>query len=219
MVGDNRDVAKATGGGGYLTWAFMSFQGGYQNKYMIDKDCVARKVDSVLVLLFCKSQTHSQLVPRLISPGLVVDQSHRRGVASWQWYAIQCRISWSTLLSNLKRNLNWIYNHLPSKVYHNTYPFPNLNGCTVEVWEWLDNFKSHFMLHVIPHPWWRHQMETSSALLALCTGNSPVTGEFPAQRPVTRSFDVFFDLRLNKRLSKRSWGWWFETPSRSLWRP
>ena len=48
---------------------------------------------------------------------------------------------------------------------------------------------------------WRHQMETFSALLALCTGNSPVTGEFPAQRPVTRSFDVFFDLRINKSLS------------------
>ena len=45
-------------------------------------------------------------------------------------------------------------------------------------------------------------METFSALMAICVGNSPVTGEFPAQRPVTRSFDVFFDLRLNKRLSK-----------------
>ena len=44
--------------------------------------------------------------------------------------------------------------------------------------------------------WWRHQMETFSALLALCAGNSPVTGEFPSQRPVTRSFDVFFDLCL-----------------------
>ena len=43
-------------------------------------------------------------------------------------------------------------------------------------------------------------------------------GEFPTQRPVTRSFDVFFDLRLNKPLSKQSWGWWFETLSRSLWR-
>ena len=43
-------------------------------------------------------------------------------------------------------------------------------------------------------------------------------GEFPAQRPVTRSFDVFFDLRLNKRLSKQPWGWWLETPSWSLWR-
>ena len=61
--------------------------------------------------------------------------------------------------------------------------------------------------------WWRHQMETFSVFLALCAGNSPVTGEFPAQRPVTRSFDVFFDLRLNNRLSKQSWGWWFETPS------
>ena len=66
--------------------------------------------------------------------------------------------------------------------------------------------------------WWRHQMETFSALLALYAGNSPVPGEFPTQRPVTRSFDVFFDLRLNKRLSKQAWGWWFETPSRPLWR-
>ena len=61
-------------------------------------------------------------------------------------------------------------------------------------------------------------METFSALLAVCAGNSPVTGEFPAQRPVTRSFNIFFDLRLNKRLSKQWWGWWFETPSRSSWR-
>ena len=66
--------------------------------------------------------------------------------------------------------------------------------------------------------WWRHQMETFSALLALCAGDSPVSGEFPSQRPVTRSFDVFFDLRLNKRLSKQSWGWWLETPPCSLWR-
>ena len=66
--------------------------------------------------------------------------------------------------------------------------------------------------------WWRHQMETFSALLAICSGNSPITSEFPAQRPVTRSFDAFFDLRLNKRLSKQWRGWWFETPSCPLWR-
>ena len=66
--------------------------------------------------------------------------------------------------------------------------------------------------------WWRHQMETFSALLAICAGNSPVTGEFPAQRPGTRSFDVSFDLRLNKRLGKQSGGWWFGTLSRPLWR-
>ena len=66
--------------------------------------------------------------------------------------------------------------------------------------------------------WWRHQMETFSALLAIGAGNSPVPGESPTQRPVTRSFDVFSDLRLNKRLSKQSWGWWLETLSRPFWR-
>ena len=61
--------------------------------------------------------------------------------------------------------------------------------------------------HIWIRSWWRHQMETFSALLATCAGNSSVPGEFPAQRPVTRSFYVFFDLRLNKRLSKQWWGW------------
>ena len=75
--------------------------------------------------------------------------------------------------------------------------------------------------------WWRHQMETFFALLALYEGNSPVTGEPPpppppppththTQRPVTQSFDVFFDLCLNKRLGKPSWRRWFETPSRVM---
>ena len=71
---------------------------------------------------------------------------------------------------------------------------------------------------VFLYPWWRHQMETISALLTICAGNSPVTGVFHAQRLVTRSFDVFCDLRLNKRLSKKWWSWWFETPSHPLWR-
>ena len=71
---------------------------------------------------------------------------------------------------------------------------------------------------VLDLAWWRHQMETFSALLAICAGNPPGTGEVPAQRPVTRSFDVFFDLHLNKWLSKESWGLWFETQTRPLWR-
>ena len=66
--------------------------------------------------------------------------------------------------------------------------------------------------------WWRHQMETFPALLALCAGNSPVPVNSPHKRPVTWSFDVFFDLCLNKRLSKQPWGWWFETLAWSLWR-
>ena len=61
-------------------------------------------------------------------------------------------------------------------------------------------------------------METFSALLAIWAGNWPVPAEFPAQTPETRSFDVFFDLRLIKRLSNQSWGWWFEASSRPLWR-
>ena len=66
--------------------------------------------------------------------------------------------------------------------------------------------------------WWRHQMETFSALLALGAGISPVTDVFPLQRPETRSFDVFFDRRLNKSFIKQMRDWWFHTPSRSLWR-
>ena len=60
-------------------------------------------------------------------------------------------------------------------------------------------------------------MEAFSSLPALCAGNAPVTGEFLSQKPVTRGFDVFFDLRLNKRLRKQSRRRWLETPSRSLW--
>ena len=69
----------------------------------------------------------------------------------------------------------------------------------------------------------RSDMMTSSngnifrATSHLC-GEFTGSGDFPTQRPVTRSFDVFFDLCLNKRLNKQPWGWWFETPSWSLWR-
>ena len=73
-------------------------------------------------------------------------------------------------------------------------------------------------LKACDNPWWRHQTETFSALLSIGTGNSPVAGEIPAERPVTRRFDVLFDLCLNKRLRKQLWGWWFETPSRPLLR-
>ena len=79
-------------------------------------------------------------------------------------------------------------------------------------YDMISNIKFHIFT------WWRHQIETISALLALCAGNPSVTGEFPSQRPVTWSCDAFFDLHPNKRLSKQSWRGWFETPSRSLWR-
>ena len=83
----------------------------------------------------------------------------------------------------------------------------------------INSFRAQIQLliHYSCLVWWRHPMETFYALLAHCAGNSPVPGEFPTQRPVTRSFGVFFDLRLNKRLSKQAWCWWFLTPSRPLW--
>ena len=60
-------------------------------------------------------------------------------------------------------------------------------------------------------------METFSMSLAFGAGNSPVTREFSTERPVAWSFNVFFDLHLNKWLSKQSWGWWFEMPWHPLW--
>ena len=79
------------------------------------------------------------------------------------------------------------------------------------------SFTSHTASNV-EFSWWRHQMEQFSALLAICAGSSPVPGDFPAQRPVTRSFDVFFDLQSDKRLSKQWWGWCVKTPSCPLLR-
>ena len=64
--------------------------------------------------------------------------------------------------------------------------------------------------------WWKNTCSLVS--IANHSDVRPVSGEFPAQRPVTRSYNVFFHLCLNKWLSKQSWGWWFETPSPSLWR-
>ena len=57
-------------------------------------------------------------------------------------------------------------------------------------------------LNLMVLPWWRHQMETFSALLALCEEISMVTSEYPSQRPVKSSFDVFFDLCLNKKVQQ-----------------
>ena len=100
------------------------------------------------------------------------------------------------------------------------------NGSILYMYAWQYS-KAHIIIHncndlngfnVYDDSLWRHKIETFSALLAICAGNSPVTGEFHAQRPVTRNFDVFFDLRLNKRLSEQWWGRWLETSSHPLWR-
>ena len=82
-----------------------------------------------------------------------------------------------------------------------------------------------YAAHRVGHATWPAKMKTMMAsangsifhVNGLCVGNSPVTGEFPVQRPVTRSFDVVFFCARNTRLSKQLAGWWFQTPSRS-WR-
>ena len=86
-------------------------------------------------------------------------------------------------------------------------------------WEYLH---TTVMFYKLSRTWYKSMMTSSNGNIFRVTGplcgEFTGPGEFPTQRPVTRSFDVFFDLRLNKRLSKQPWGWWFETRSWSLWR-
>ena len=95
-----------------------------------------------------------------------------------------------------------------------SFPRPLKNSGNPKALVWLFEFRSCRKCRT----WWRHQMEMFSSLLAIYAGNSQVTGKFPTQRPLTWIFDVFFDMRRNKWLSKQWWGWWFETLWRSLWR-
>ena len=83
---------------------------------------------------------------------------------------------------------------------------------------WQCDRRTTRVVPAIAIAWWCHQMETFSTLLAFCEGNSPVTGEFPSQMPVARSFDVFFGLCLNHQLNKQWRHWWFEMPSCLSWR-
>ena len=135
----------------------------------------------------------------------------------WSFHAILV----SLLVENGETRIENVISVIVSKnmKYTCLAKHPLLAHVNVKLVGFLDNVFALFTnIRFIEYSWWRHQMQTFSALLAICAGNSPVPGEFPAQRPVTRSFDVFFDLRLNKRLSKQPWGWWFETASWSLWR-
>ena len=102
-----------------------------------------------------------------------------------------------------------LYDCINSLMLHMHSSLIKMEYCRVDLWQDLP--KARFWI-----------MTSSNGNIFRVTGplwgNSPATGEFPSQRPVTQSFDVFFDLCLYKRLSKQFWGWWFETPSRSLWR-
>ena len=86
------------------------------------------------------------------------------------------------------------------------WPVTNTNFYSAQFTKYLMSLRRRSLLsfRAESYLWWRHQMETFSALLTLCAGYSPATSEFPSQRPVKQKFDVFFDMRLNKRLSKQS---------------
>ena len=68
----------------------------------------------------------------------------------------------------------------------------------------------------------KNMMTSSNGNIFRVTGHLCEEFTCPRWIPRTKASDAelwcFFDLRLNKRLSKQSWGWWFETQSRLLWR-
>ena len=139
------------------------------------------------------------------------DRTQRYWCLPGKWFRYKLTIEesnmiWSKIVANF--NISNTRSNRPSSVFF------DILGVILAAshWSYQGYLKSlrEQILDFLLESWRRHQMETFLALL--------VPGEFPTQRPVTRSFDVFFDLRPNKRLSTQSWGWWSETPSHSFWR-
>ena len=136
----------------------------------------------------------------------IIRPTHQRSSGAWVW---MCSFIYGTKKSFSLFNV---------KAGNASYSIKVIHVDCLSAWLRKEASKEELYLLLTEITWWRHQMETFSVLLAICAGNSPVIGEVPTQKPVTRSFDVFFNLRLNNRLSKHSWGWWFEMPSHPLWR-
>ena len=117
----------------------------------------------------------------------------------------------------LHRKLSWTHSYTQVQYFKQAsivrssvefFHMKNINCNKILVFMWLLFNLFIYSLDLIEPtssssimPWWRHPMETFSAFLAICAGNSPATAEFLAQRPVKRRFDVFFDLCLNKRVN------------------
>ena len=126
----------------------------------------------------------------------------------WIWINTSCEFIVNDCISTTKQSTT-----KPCAYFYCTCLWPDANGW-VEGYYRSNKTESLFVPTVAA----KHDAVIKWKLFRV-TG--PLCGEFTghrlilAQRPVTRNFDVFYDLRLNKRLSKQSWGWWFETSSRS----
>ena len=143
----------------------------------------------------------------------------------------RCEIYWNQVLSR-KWICSWSNAHRPETnlTYCQRDPlWLNINEIKIESLSFKkkhlkmsseNDHHSMWWLFIISALWCRHEMETFFTLLAYLWAEppSPATGGFHSQRPVTQSFDIFFDQRLNKRLSKQSVFRWFEMALRSLWR-
>ena len=112
----------------------------------------------------------------------------------------------------------WISNYILSFLWDMiTHPYSDVNSRFAKpplksgFKDWMNDYILHLCIRMSSNG---NIFRVTGPLCGEFTG----PGEFPTQRPVARSFDVFFDRRLNKRLNKQPWGWWFETPSWSLWR-
>ena len=112
---------------------------------------------------------------------------------------------------------NALWTHMLPQFLFLSILLPRKNILKTYIFRWWPCHSKHVG---VTHPP-QYMMMSSNGSVFHVTGHlcREFTGpsEFPAQRPVTQSFDVFFDLRLNKQLSKQSWGWWFETLSGPLW--
>ena len=128
--------------------------------------------------------------------------------------AIFSWFQWSTCIHRMNLIREKVYWNRPCQ-YSTNASTALFNVCSVlqKIWLYYLNTTSNGTWHT----WWRHQIETFSALLGLCEGNSPVTGEFPAKDQSSGAL-MFSSICSWKKQLKQVRRRWFETPSRSLWR-
>ena len=170
----------------------------FHSRYETTKPYLKGIFDIVRVLL-ARAINHDNVIKRKNFPRYL---SFERAATSHRWIpltkASDAEELWCSLICAWKNRLSkqsrrrWFETPLPSLWRH----------CNVKAFIYMMTSSNGNIFRV------------TSPLCGEFTG----PGEFPTQRPVTRSFDVFFDLRPNKRLSKQWRGWWFETLSRPFWR-